>query len=139
MKKVLLIIFILAVVGASTAWYLYNKPVADMNDLNAEYTLSASELFNSFNENEDSANAKYLGKIVEISGTIRELKSDEEGETVILETDDMIFGVNCALSSGQESNFKKLKTGTNINIKGECTGISMDVVLVRCIIVDNMD
>jgi len=46
-----------------------------------------------------------------------------------------MFGINCGLSKGQEGQYKNYKEGDSIKIKGECSGISMDVVLTRCVIV----
>lgn len=136
MKKVIFVILILIAGGGITAWYLYTKPVADMNEMKAEHSLSSAELFNSFNDDEERANKKYLGKIVEVTGKVRELKSDDEGQTLILETEDMLFGVNCGLSKGQKALFDKITNGQKVTVRGECTGISMDVVLVRCVLVN---
>jgi hypothetical protein len=135
MKKILLLILI-AVIGAGIyALYLYNKPVSDINDLKPEFTLEANTFFNDFISDEAKANTKYLGKIVEVKGVVRDLITDGQGATVILETSDPIFGINCGLSEGQEMEFDKFKTGDKVTIRGECAGYDMDVVLTRCVLI----
>ena len=137
MKKVVLIILILAALGAGYAYYLYNKPVADTSDLAAAYSLSADELFNQFENDESAANSMYLGKIVEVKGKIREFSIGDSGEiNLVLASGSDMFGINCGLSKGQDKEYRKFREGDSIKVKGECSGISMDVVLTRCVIVN---
>jgi len=137
MKKVLLFLAIIAVVGGGYAYYLYNKPVADTEDIKAAYELSAHDLFSQFESNENEANTKYLGKMLEVSGTIRDFSIGDSGElSLMLNSGNEMFGINCGLSKGQDSRYKNYQVGDSIKIKGECSGISMDVVLTRCIIVN---
>ena len=136
MKKLLIIFVVLAVIIGGYAIYLYNKPVADTQDLKAEYTVSADDLFRQFENNESEANSKYLGKIVEVNGKIREFSIGDSGElNMVLASESDMFGINCGLSKGQDADYKNYSEGDSIKIKGECSGISMDVVLTRCVIV----
>ena len=136
MKKVLLIVLILGLVAAGYAYYLYNKPVADTNDLKAEYSLSADDLFSQFENDESGANSKYLGKIIEVNGKIREFSIGDSGEiNLVLASGSDMFGINCGLSDSQDAEYRNFREGDSIKIKGECSGISMDVVLTRCVIV----
>lgn len=136
MKKILLIIGILILAGGIFGFYLYNKPVADTSDIDASFSLSADELFRQFETNESEANSKYLGKIIEVNGTVREFSIGDSGElNMILASESEMFGINCGLSKGQDAAYKNYKVGDPIKIKGECSGISMDVVLTRCVIV----
>lgn len=137
MKKIVLIILVLAALGAGYAYYLYNKPVADTSDLAAAYSLSADELFNQFENDESAANSMYLGKIVEVKGKIREFSIGDSGEiNLVLASGSDMFGINCGLSKGQDKEYRKFREGDSIKVKGECSGISMDVVLTRCVIVN---
>ncbi len=137
MKKILIVILIALVIGGGYGYYLYNKPVANTESLNAAYSLSADELFNHFENNETDANSKYLGKIIEVSGKVREFSIGDSGElNLVLASGSEMFGINCGLSEGQDSRYKNYEVGDSIKIKGECSGISMDVVLTRCVIVN---
>jgi len=137
MKKILITVIILGVVGAAIGLYLYNKPVADISDLKPDVKITASELFEKYSSDEMEANNSFLGKIVEVTGTVREISSDQEGKTIILETGDMLAGINCGMSETSNSTIEKYKTGDNVTIRGECTGMVMDVVMVRCVIIEN--
>jgi len=137
MKKILIIIAVVFIVGAGYAYYLYNKPVANTKNIDAAYTLSADELFTHFETNESDANAKYLGKIIEVNGKVREFSIGDSGElNLVLSSASEMFGINCGLSKDQDVAYKNYKIGDSIRVKGECSGISMDVVLTRCVIVN---
>ena len=137
MKKIILVILILGLIGAGYAFYLYNKPVADTSNLKAAYSLSADDLFNQFESDESMANSKYLGKIIEVKGKIREFSIGDSGEiNLVLASGSDMFGINCGLSKGQDKEYRNFREGDSIRVKGECSGISMDVVLTRCVIVN---
>jgi hypothetical protein len=136
MKKIFIIILIAGILGALYGYYLYNKPVADSAGIKPAYSLSAEELFSQFENDESSANAKYLGKMIEVTGKLREFSIGDSGElNLVLASGSEMFGINCGLSRGQETQFKNFQEGDTIRIKGECSGISMDVVLTRCVII----
>ena len=127
----------MGVLAAIYGYYLYNKPVADTNDIDAAYSVSASELFKTYLADEPSANAKYLGKIIEVKGKVREFSIGDSGElNLIMASDHRMFGINCGLSKDQHISYKNYKTGDSITVKGECSGIALDVVLTRCVIVN---
>ena len=136
MKKIVLIIAVLFVIAGGYGWYLYNKPVASTRDLHADYSITADDLFDQFDTNEAEANSKYLGKIIEVYGKVREFSIGDSGElNLIMGSKSPMFGINCGLSQGQDINYKNYKVGDSISVKGECSGISLDVVLTRCFIV----
>ena len=135
MKKRLFISFIIGIViAASIGFYLFNKPHADIASQAAVATLSASDLFKAFSEDEVAANQKYAGKVVEISGLIHSLDEGSQGDLNILFMDENeMFGVACTID--QEEDTDELTEGQEITIKGECSGMLSDVVLIRCVIV----
>jgi hypothetical protein len=137
MKKILILIAIAILGGGLYGWYLYNKPVEDINDLESEITLDADSLSNHFHNDEAAANTKYLGKIVEVHGVVRDLNVDDAGNTVIVKTENKFFGINCGLSKGQETLFENYKIGDKIKIRGECAGYDIDVVMTRCVILND--
>ena len=103
------------------------KPVAE---------LSAAELFNRFDENESLANKEFLGEVVQVTGKVAGVDKSDKGEaTVILLGDDAIFGVICGFGK-ENKDVEKLVPGSVVTVRGECTGMLSDVVLIRCVIVD---
>lgn len=135
MRKLLLIGGALAIGAAVVAYLIYNKPHQNMDRATADIQLTASELLSNFEADEDAANAKYLDKIVAVTGAVREVVTTEEGLTTItLETGSALAGVVCELDTLTEHPKTDFQPGETITVKGVCTGMLMDVVLVRCVI-----
>jgi len=134
MKKILLSLSLLAVLGLGFAYYLYNKPHQNIKKAEADFQMEAIALFSAFEADEASANKKYLDKIIEISGIVKEAGKAEGGIlTITLEAGDMMFGVRCQLDELTEHKRVDFKEGEKVTFKGICTGMLMDVVLVRCV------
>ncbi len=136
MKKLLLAILILGILGAAVGFYFYNKPLEAMAGQRADFKMSAEELYNAFDNDEEAANARYLGKVIEVTGKVLEVKPDEEGKTGILLDAGGMFGVNCKLDDLAEHPRESFAEGEEITLKCNCTGKLMDVVLVRCVEVE---
>ena len=137
MKRTLLAITTLIFLTIfSYGFYLYNKPHHSIAEDAPAYKLEAKTLISDYESNENIANSKYLGKIVELHGVIAEKTIDDKGTcNVVLQGQD-ISGVQCSLQSNAYACIKSLKEGQEIIIKGICTGMLMDVVLVDCVCVD---
>jgi len=140
MKKNIKILFLLIVIGGiiggSIGLYLWFKPVPGIDSLKTELTVPANELFVAFETDENTANEKYLNKVVEVTGLVREVKTNEAGfPVVVLETDDMMFGVICEFESKNPLP-KDVQVGALITIKGLCNGKLLDVVLNRCLFIN---
>lgn len=130
MKKLLIIILILIAGAASYGYYLYNKPRSGAADMKTAYKVDAKSLFAEFNTDENTANGKYLGKAIEVSGTVRSVETDDRGTmNVAIETNEM-GAVNCQFEKKEK--MPALKEGSNVVVKGVCSGFLLDVVLVDC-------
>ncbi len=133
MKKILLSLLILGLIGAAAALYFFNKPLEAMAQQKADFKMSAEELFRAFDLDEQAANTKYLDKVIEVKGRVLAIQPDEGGKTGILLDAGGMFGVNCKLddlAGHQRQNFTE---GETVSFKCICTGKLMDVVLVRCV------
>lgn len=133
MKK--LIIVILIVMGSAVAYgfYLFNKPHQGVAHKEAAYTLESKQLFTEFDQNENSANKKYLGKVVCVYGRVSDKAVDAKGTlSLILEGGEMA-GVGCQFDKSVLKDIENVKKGQAIKVKGVCTGMLMDVVLVDCV------
>ena len=132
MKKMWIVITLLSLVGASVGYYLYTKPLADLADVDAELTMEAPALAQAYAADESAANLQYLDKIVEVRGTISNFESENGVTKVTLQTVDPLMGVLCEF--GEEIPSESLTVGSQILVRGQCTGVLMDVVLVRCVL-----
>src|SRR5690349_18685332 len=116
MKKILIIVLVMGLVGAAVAAYLYNKPAATTISGAADYEVAASKLFAEFEENETAANSKYLNKSVAVKGKIASITPGEKGSaTLTLETDNPMFGISCEIAEPGATT--GLKPGETITVK----------------------
>lgn len=114
--------------------YLFNKPHKNVSRAKPDYTMEAKALFTEFEEREEEANKAYLDKVLQISGTVKEVTADDEGGlSVTLDTGNDFFGVVCELQESSKWTREDFKAGQEVTFKGLCSGMLMDVVLVRCV------
>ncbi len=134
MKNIFKYGLLLALIGAGIGVYLWNKPFENMDNAKTDVQISADELFTAFAENEAQANETYLDKVIAITGNVREVSNNPEGITkVTLDSGDEMFGVICQLDELSDHQRTDFQPGESVTFKGKCTGMLMDVVLVRCV------
>ncbi|MBK9982930.1 MAG: hypothetical protein IPP15_11005 [Saprospiraceae bacterium] len=134
MKKILITLIVLAVIGASYGYYMYNKPVESLENKDADVTISADQLIADYESDEKTANEKYLGKVVVVSGKIAEITNEEGKKKVNLETSNPISAVICEMEENKKT--EKLKAGDMVKVKGMCSGYLSDVILVQSVVVN---
>jgi uncharacterized protein YxeA len=133
MKKTILIILALGlVVGAITVYMLWNKPhrTADEKPF---AMLTANDLFVEFSTDENAAWEKYRDKVIQVSGTVEEIKNDASGNTdIVFTTEDILGKVIITLKTGAKAD--GVETGTTLEVKGICNGFLSDVLLNQGVI-----
>lgn len=137
--KILIMMVLLAVVaGGSAYWYTFMQPHKNMQKANPDFKLTAKNIFTEFSENEKTANTKYLGKVVELTGKVAEVKNENNQSAIVLEN--MLFGVSAYMDSSYcAANPKVLQDinkGQTITIRGQCDGMLNDVVISRAVIIE---
>ncbi|GAA4278612.1 OB-fold protein [Aquimarina mytili] len=128
------LIIILAVIFISVT--VFNKPHTDVSENTPNFYLEATNVLEEFQDNETQANTKYLEQVLQITGTISELNITDEKGVISLSDNDSFGSVMCHIDAKENSKLTTLKVGQMITIKGICTGYLMDVVLVKCIILN---
>jgi putative nucleic acid binding protein len=130
-KIVFGIVALIAFIAFACAFYIWNKPARDVTNESA-IKVSAVAIFDSFNNNESSANNLFLNKAIEVTGVVNAVKKNQAGQTVVyLKSNDPMFGVNCTFKEDPGA----INTNSTITFKGICTGYLSDVVLNQGIIV----
>ena len=133
-KRVLILILLIVCAGAIIGYKMWNQPFKDPRQGDA-IKVTAIQLLQDFSTNESTAQQKYVpqkpgDKIVEVSGEIKEIGKNEDGETFyILKTNDEMFGVKCIMDKDE---IKNSKPGDTIIVRGFCDGYNMDVIVNRC-------
>ncbi|HMQ46098.1 MAG TPA: hypothetical protein PKA00_00095 [Saprospiraceae bacterium] len=133
MKNILIIIGVLAVAGGIGAYMLYNKPHQNMEKAKAAFEMSAESLFSEYETDESAADAKYLDQIVQVQGQVKEVTKENGIVSVSLEAGGLMGGVNCELDELTKHARTDFQEGETVQFKCLCTGMLMDVVLVRCV------
>ena len=136
-KKILIGVSLITFLGAAGGYYLYNKKPVDVRTLQPDVSVTANSLIVAFNSDEAAANVKYLDKVIAVKGIIADIKIDSStGQaSVILDSGDPMSSVTCSFYTDEIGAVQKLSKGTEVVIKGKCTGKLMDVVLNNCSIV----
>ena len=134
-KKIILILSLLIFLGGFIANKMYNKPHVNVAETSSDVSLEAVKIVDDFSSDEIMANTTYLDKIVQVSGIINSIKT--ENETVIVALAGNSFGdVFCYLSEESKTKVNTLKEGQRVTLKGICTGFLLDVVLVKCALIN---
>ena len=130
--RAFIIILIIFIVGGFTVGYIiWNKPQRKVeNEKGIEVT--SAQLVKDYQANEAEANKKYLDKAIQVSGTVSDIKNNQDGNsTIMLASDDVFAGVLCTLKEKPVN----VTSGATITIKGICSGMLSDVRLREAVIV----
>jgi hypothetical protein len=132
-RRILIVILGLALIGAAIGYTLWNKPHENMESSKAEASVDATAFFKEYNADENAANAKYLGKTIAVTGKVKESAKSEGGPSKItLETGDE-FAIICELDALSQHARTDFPVGETVTFKGKCDGLNLDVQLSRCV------
>lgn len=134
------ILAVVLVIGIGVAIYayreFYRKP-KDLLELQPKFSVSAVDFLKEFGTNDKAANEKYLNKVVEVNGIVKETKKDENGfYTIVLGEPSAMSSVRCSMDSAHCNMLKNISTGNNLSVKGICTGYNADELLGSDIILN---
>jgi hypothetical protein len=113
--------------------FIYYKPHRSVRKEEAAFSLSESQLVDAFIKDESTANSMYLGKILQVKGTLKEIILNDSSLVLLLGDSTMDTGISCYLQKDQKDLYTTLKRGESITVKGICNGMLLDVVLDKCI------
>jgi len=124
-------LLLLVLVACAYAWHLYQKPHQSAADESTAVTIDADSLYHQYQTDEHAADAKYMNKVMEVTGKLSEVQHSGNAEIWILSTQPGGGGVNCQLFPGTKE--AAPNPGDIVTIKGRCTGFLMDVNLTDCV------
>lgn len=146
-NKLILFVGILAILGIIIAYTMYNKPHTDVGNSDAQFEMTADELFGAFDAEYDIAREKYEDQIILVSGQLHSLDmgNDEAPQLLLLTSFDDGY-IRCGFDASNAAKLKGIKDETQLKIKGICKGMDklegldllndIDVILSNCIIID---
>lgn len=137
MKKLLFILLPLIVIGLAAAYLIYNKPHMNIRKADVDETISAAALLEAYEKDEQAANDQFLAKVIVVEGIVREKRVTEDSPLqIILETGNPLSTISCTMDHLTEHDgLQAIQSGDKIKLKGICTGMLMDVVLDRCVLI----
>ncbi|MFT7150651.1 MAG: hypothetical protein ACI82Q_002519 [Nonlabens sp.] len=137
-KKLLIAAVIIGAIAAYFIWASFLKTAPSMRKLDTAFQVEAVALYKEFDSNEATANAKYLNKIIEVSGVVTNIEVSEDSKPIIsLKTEG--FGViKCTMESDlDDEELSEIRMNSTLVIKAECIGMLLDVLLNRSIILES--
>ena len=116
--------------------HLYYKPRASLKNITADATIDAVALYGAYQQDEATADKKFLGKVIAVQGTVQEIQQTDSTLSVELKAGEA-GGINCRMVINKLEKVTMPPKGTVISIKGKCSGFLMDVILVDCLLEKN--
>jgi len=127
------------ITGGLVAYFLYNKPHPDFEKMDAAYTLAAADLYKAFTANKNDAGTKYNGKVIEATGKLSKVEIKDSLTICVFVFEQGMFGdqgVRCTMLAKYREEAGKLQPGTDLKLKGYCTGFNdTDVIFEKCSII----
>jgi hypothetical protein len=131
LKKILLAVTVLIIIGVCTGIYLWFKPHEKVENKKG-VVITAVALAQEYGANEQQADTKYLNKALEVSGKVSSIEKNQDGGLAItLDTGDPMAGVQCTM---RDRNVQ-INKDQDVTIKGFCSGHSiLGVSLTDCVV-----
>ncbi|MDP4263045.1 MAG: hypothetical protein Q8941_10995 [Bacteroidota bacterium] len=124
---VILLIIVTIVFGAWKGCTEYNRRNKDLGTVKADVKISAVDLIHDYETNDSASNRKYLGKVVEVTGYVKDVKKDDTGNyTIVLGDSSGLSSVRCAVDTTHQQDAASLAVGSSATIRGNCTGFNKD-------------
>jgi hypothetical protein len=135
-KYIWLALLIVILAAVLYGYREYTRKAADLSDVKSQANISADNLVLTFQNDELKANLLYLGKPIEVKGTIAELNNQQDTiVNIILGKKNEMHRVSCLINKSYIGEIKTYKVGDRIALRGICNGFLMDVELNRCVVI----
>jgi hypothetical protein len=100
--------------------------------------IRASRLFNIYEENDINGDQQFKGKVLEITGSVKDISRGFFNEIYItLDTGKFkIFTVQCYFAEDFAERAGQLRQGNFVRVRGRCDGKAGNVIIKDCILVE---
>lgn len=135
-KIALGVVLLIAVVGIGIALYYYNLKPRDLQKAKPDFVISASDLQGEFEKDETGSSARYINKIIEITGEVSKFEEVEKGSwNLTIETGNDLSKIICTFPAFDDPGI--IVPGRKVTVRGECSGFLMDVLLNNCALISS--
>jgi tRNA_anti-like len=143
-KKIFIAVLLIVAAIVIYVYKEYNRTNINISEEESAFNVEAVDLIKAFADNDSAAAHRYVGKVISVTGLVKNLDKDERGYyTVSLGDTASLSSVRCSVDSMYTTRASAAKPGTTIKIKGNCTGynadelLGLDVIVNRCVIEPN--
>jgi hypothetical protein len=124
--------FLLMIIGSSDDNAAIENEISDQMP---SIEVSARKLYSDYDANGVSADMKYKGKVLSVTGTVKKIDKDFMDKIYVSLKGDGYYGdIRCYFAESHIQEAANLSKGQTITVKGICDGQSIDVSLKGCII-----
>lgn len=124
--------FVLMIIGSSDDNAAIENEISDQMPA---IEVSAKKLYSDYDANGVSADMKYKGKVLSVTGKVNNIDKDIMDEIYVTLKGDEYYGdIQCFFSESHVQEAANLSKGQTITVKGICDGQMMNVILKGCII-----
>jgi len=139
----LILILVPVIIAGAYAYREFNRKAADLENATPVVSTTSPKILEDFSKDIQTSNQRYLGKVVQLNGIVREIQTDKKGfVTIVLGDESSPSSVRCSIDSLHNNEVASLSASKEVSIKGICTGysadelgIGADLLLNRCIVV----
>ena len=129
-KIVLLTLIPVLAAGAWQGWHEYNRTNKDLSKVKADVRITVTEIINEYESNDSTADEKYLGKIIELSGNVKKVEEDGYGNyTIVLGETENSSSVRCTMDTAYRMDAAHVPEGSSVTLRGACTGYKKNELL----------
>lgn len=132
LKKWLKVLLVLALIGVFSTWIVLkyvNTPNIDYSNTKSDINLTYTALLKETKTNDTLTFKKYINKLIAITGPVKKIKNDSLGYVIQIGDTANLSSIVCQIDNRHNNDFKTVKLGQIITIKGKITGASNDELL----------
>ena len=131
---------VLFIIAVSIVFYIYPKLTNKMDEKtqvkhsDPSVSITASRLYEIYEQNEPLADKKFKGKVVSVTGEIGSIGQDMIGKfNICLKTKNHLCGIQCFFDKAHKKKVVAQEKGAYITIIGRCDGKTGRVILRKCV------
>jgi len=125
MKKIILVLVVIAVAVGAIGYYLWNKPSEYVSDGKPDFTISLVELANDGKNLSDSIfGTKYVGKAIQFDAEVESVVDNKGSKTLTLKTNDDGMIVNAGFHESVSDKLSKTVAGDKVKLQCDCSGVT---------------
>ena len=137
-KKLWITILILTIIGVLTGTgvyiYVFYKPHRNYERARVDVKLAAKNLFDEYTSDQKTADQRFLGKVVEITGEMTDVEQADSLVIVVFAYRSGDFGdegIRVTMLPDYNEKARELRPHQSVDLKGHCTGYNGTDIIIE--------